>query len=199
MLMKNFLKHMAGVCIFVVAFATAVALARFYGLLSAPVPWLGQAEMPEIRAALPDGLDGPNAPDAVEVPVAARFVTLDFERRRSYTTLKLMRDRHQAAPERLRVWTYFFTPEGAARREVWTAGPVELTRPFDAGETVTLNAEAACDFVDDPHAPRQGYYARVYITTDARAPVNLRAGDFDYDIKTASPVVVQAATTPSRR
>ncbi|HEV2706305.1 MAG TPA: hypothetical protein VGV59_10300 [Pyrinomonadaceae bacterium] len=193
--MMNFFKQVAGICVFVVAFTAAVALARFYGLLSAPVLWLDEVRTPEIARVAPAR---GGAREAFEVPLAARFVTLDFERRRSYTTLELDGEVWRDAPDKLRVWTYFFTPEGAARGEVWAAEPVELTRLSGGSDIFKLNAEAACSFCDDADAPPSGYYARVYVTTDSRPPVNLHAGNFDFDIKTASPVLVQATTARRR-
>lgn len=193
----SFYKQAAGVCVFVAAFSASAALAIFYGFIS--VPQFGAVERPAIaRLAHVDG-DNNNTSAASEVPLAARFVTLDFERRRSYTTLELTREQHQPAPGKLRVWTYFFTPEGAQRGEVWTAAPVELTRPFAAAGTIRLDTEAACSFCDDAQAPRSGYYARVFVTTDARPPFNRRADNFDFDIRTASAVVVQAASSSRPR
>jgi hypothetical protein len=188
MLMMSFLKQVAGACVFVVAFGASAALAIFYGFIS--VPQFDGVEMPAVVGV---------EPATVEVPLSARFVMLDFEHRKSYTTLELARNPHQPAPDKLHVWTYFFTPEGAARREIWSAAPVELTRPFDASDTARLHVEAACTFCNDSQAPRSGYYARVYLTTDARPPINPGANDFDFDIMTATHVLVQAATAAERR
>ena len=195
----NILKKLLGVGVFIVALAVAVAVTKFYTRPSEPTP----RQPPTVIVQTPTAPAAPNGAFssgvATTVSVTARLITLDFDRRKSYTTLVLERDRRQPAPEKLWVWTYFFTPDARAAGQTIRAGePVEIRQPFANGDKVTVNVDGACAWCDDPHAPKSGYYARVQISTASKEAARLGEAQLNYDIGTATPVIVQAATRKTR-
>lgn len=187
----NIPKILARAGVFIIALVSAIALTKFYMRPAAaprqtPTATVARQSPPE------------TAPPETPVHIKARLVTLDFERRNSYTTLVLERDRQQPAPEKLWVRTYFFTPDSATTSKLWTSDPVEIRQPFATGDKVTINAVAACFWCDDGGASMSGYYARVYLSTASPEAASVREEQLSYDITTAIPVVVEAAAKHSR-
>jgi hypothetical protein len=186
------LKKFAGLFVFIFALAAAIALTKYYSSRPEPAPRTAPAP---VAAG-----DAP-APPARPAPVffKPRLATLDFASRKSHVTLELERDRASAAPERLWVWAYFFTPEAAGERRYCAGEPVEVPRPFAPGEyraTVTVTAEAnACPAPSDASAT---FYARVNVSTESAFAARLGERQISYDLSAATPVTVEGAR-PARR
>ncbi len=175
------LKKIIGPAVFVAALAGALVLTRAY--YYAP---------PKPSPPPPAAYVTPPARVAEEAPVyfKPRLATLDFATRKGYVTLELERDRSRPAPDFLWVWAYYFTP-GEGR--YCAGGPVELRRPFAAGDRVTVNVEAALDGCAAPREPSQTFYARVNVSSESAFAARLAEPRVTFDITSATPVVVHNA------
>ncbi len=176
------LKKIIGPVVFVAALAGALALTRVY-YHAPPTPATYDP---------PAATHEPAARVAQQAPVyfKPRLATLDFATRKSYVTLDLERDRSRPAPDFLWVWAYYFKP---GRRGYCAGQPVELRRPFAAGDRVTVNVEAALADCPEPREPSQTFYARVNVSSESAFAARLAESRINYDISSATPVVVQSA------
>ena len=139
----------------------------------------------------------PSTPQAFYKPLE---VTLDFEARKTYTTLTLAPDKGwPAAPRKLWVRTRFFAADGAAREGWWTEA-VEVDRPTD-GEAETITVTAPSPLRDEGRARGANLYARVYVFDEpGDVPPSIEHGArIDNDLADATPVVVQFSREESRR
>jgi len=177
----NVRKHVAGFAIFSVILSSAILINN---LLASSMPLLAPVQ---VNFPPPN----PPAPSVVHaVGSRVKLVSLDFINRQSYTALSLTREAGRPAPAKLWVTTLFFTPNNPSKR-VWTS-VAEIPGPFANGDTFEYVATASCEWCSYPDAPKAGYFARVYVTAgyaDSSYPPDI---DFDRDITTAIPVVVQA-------
>jgi len=174
------LKKFIGPAIFAVALAVALSLTKFY-YYTPPRP------APRPAAHEPQPAPAAERPAVFFRP---RFVTLDFATRKGHLTLELERDRTRPAPDFLWVWAYFFAPGGGH----YCAGePVEVRRPFAAGDRVTVNVEAPAAGCAAPREPSQTFYARVNVSAESAFAARLPEPRVSYDITSATPVVVQNA------
>jgi hypothetical protein len=131
-----------------------------------------------------------------DLDVQVGLVTLDRENARSYTQVSL--STHPARlPARLRVRTFFFSPDDPSRR-VWGGDAIEIVRPFDGSASASVTVAAPCSWCADADAPRGGYFARVQVS-DGREETPLPYGAEFRDISTAAPVVVHAERVPPGR
>ena len=185
------MKKLAGLLAFAFALAGAIFLTQYYGSRKpAPPPPPPNAPAPPPQA--------PDAPAGANVPVTfkTQLVTLDFASRKAHVTLDLERDPARAAPEKVWVWAYFFTSEAGRR---YCAGePVEVSRPFAAGNRAPVNVEIK---VADCPAPRNAsstYYARVNVSSESSFAARLGEQRISYDITRASPVTVEGAQPKKR-
>lgn len=130
------------------------------------------------------------ATSAAEIAHQVQLVMLDRENRRSHTKLTLVRDlrSRSPAPERVWVWTYFFTPNDM---RTWASEPMEVREPFRDGDRVSVTVNSVCQWCDNAGTPTSGYYAGVHVSTSEEAAM-LRADQLSLDIVRAAPVVVQA-------
>src|SRR5437764_1728442 len=139
------MKKLAGLLVFVVALVAAIAVTKYYSTPTQP-----KQPQPPAPAATPAA---PTASNNVSVNVPVTFktqlVTLDFANRKAHVSLSLERNPARAAPEKIWVWAYFFTPDAPGR---YCAGePVEVRQPFAPYN----HASATVDFdVADCPAPR---------------------------------------------
>jgi hypothetical protein len=175
------LKKLAGVLTFFAVFCLSVAVTRYFYI---PFKAASNVSVVEPSSALVFVPQTDSGLGTYEV----RLVSLDFQSRKSYTTLTLNRAPRRPAPERLWVRTYFFTPDGS-RAALYT-DTVELHDPFQDGDTVTLTAAAPCHQCDQAPA-KDGYYARVQVSTRSGNDLLPRDVLIDDDIATATPVLVQ--------
>ncbi|MGH9901464.1 MAG: hypothetical protein ACRD68_06575, partial [Pyrinomonadaceae bacterium] len=152
-------KNLTGVAVFVLALVAAVVVTHFYSQPSVPVP-------PAVTTPPPAFPPAARTPPPAPAFHKASLVSLDFARKKSYTTLALERDPSRPAPERLWVWTYFFAPDAAGRKH-WAGEPVEVREPFAGGDRATVTVTAACAWCGDSSAPTRGYYARVNVSAES--------------------------------
>jgi hypothetical protein len=135
-----------------------------------------------------------------EMPLSykARLVTLDYASGKTHTRLVLECPPARRAPERVWVWTYFFVPGGEREHQFWAGEPVEIKSPFTEGKRADIVADAACSWCNDARAPQEGFYARVHVSTESAASARLRPEELDYNLSTATPVVVEGTRRSSR-
>ncbi|MDQ3754686.1 MAG: hypothetical protein M3371_08145 [Acidobacteriota bacterium] len=168
-------KNLAGIGIFLVTLCAATLLT---GVLAVRTPRPASITNTNVTAIL-----------ATEIAHQVQLVTLDRENQRSHTKLTLMRDSRSPAPERVWVWTYFFTPNDM---RTWASEPTEVREPFRDGDRVSVTVNSVCRWCDDTGAPASGYYAGVHVSTKSEEAAVLRADQLSLDIVRAAPVVVQA-------
>ena len=175
----NLRKHVAGFAIFSTIVGSAILINAY---LTAPIarvqPVAVNETVPHVNNVSP-----------LAINYKVRMVSLDFINKESYTELKLELQPGQRAPERVWITTVFFAP--AYPGKVWMA-KAEINAPFAQGNQTETVATAPSDPFTYLNAPRDGYFARVYISTSD-------AGDsyppdyFSRDITNAVPVVVHWA------
>lgn len=173
-------KHFAGVALFFVIFASTVIVTNF---LTAPIGTVSPIKL----NATPPGHIVDMTPQPINYKV--RLVSLDFNNGKSYTTLILKREAGQPAPEKLWVRTLFFAPDHDASKG-WSS-LAEIRRPFSYGERVEITATGKCDWCEERDAPKAGYYAQVYVSTEYAGDLHTPAERASRNIMTAIPVVVQ--------
>ncbi|HYH86872.1 MAG TPA: hypothetical protein VEX60_15575 [Pyrinomonadaceae bacterium] len=187
------MKKLAGLLAFAFALACAIVLTQYYGSREpAPAP-----PPPPSIPALPVAVsDATTAGASVPVTFKTQLVALDFASRKAHLTLDLERDPARAAPERVWVWAYFFTSEASGR---YCAGePVEVSKPFAAGNRASVNVEIK---VADCPAPRNAsstFYARVNVSSESSFAARLTEQRISYDITQASPVTIEGAQPKKR-
>jgi hypothetical protein len=177
------MRKLTGLLAFAVALAGAVVLTTYYTSRPAPPP--------------PPSAPAPAVPTATaadthaNVPIVFKpqLLTLDFAARKGHVTLDLERDPARPAPEKVWVWTYFFTPE--AQRRYCAGEPVEVRQPFATGNRSTVTVDASVNDCPAPRTPSSTYYARVNVSTESAFAARLAEQRISYDLSTASPVVVQ--------
>ena len=176
----NLRKHVAGFALFSAIVGCAIFI---NALLTAPV-----ARIPPVLITAPPM----SPPTRLRQPVnyKVRLVSLDFINRESYTVLKLKHETGQPVPEKLWVTTVFSPDSPSGKSFVITT---KILNPFENEDDLEYTAASSCAGCDYSNAPRVGYFARVYVSTDE---ANLYPGDFDSDLTTAIPVVVQAERKP---
>ena len=183
----NIVKRLAGVLTFITALGLAIAATRYLHVpfkTAVNVSRVATLSPPHTSTATDTGLVTQG------ITYQVKLVSLDFETRKSYTTLALRRETDRPAPEKLWLRTYFFVP-GEAQAS-WSSETVEFHQPFKGDNAVTLTATGQCNWCGQSSAPGNGYYARVYLSTRSAGDV-LRSGQqIDDDIKTAIPVLVQS-------
>lgn len=188
------LKHFARIVVFTLAFAGAVVLTGIYKMSrrpSRPSPPIAALE-----ADAPVGRPfGPNVTLASPpVPHKAKLITLDKSRKESYTTLELAPLR--SAPQRLWVWACFFVPSASAGAgRCWSSEPVEVLRPFDNGGPAMLTVKAPCAWCGEAGVPENGFFAIVRVSTVSAEDARATEDALNFDIATATPVVVQEPRT----
>lgn len=181
------LKRLAGVLTFVMAFGVSTAVTRYLH-----VPFNTAAGVLRIAASAPSLSFGATDDGLLAQGISheVKLVSLDFETRKSYTTLTLKRVVESPAPEKLWVRTYFFVPGEA--QPSWSSETFEFDQPFKNDNTVTLTAASSCPWCGQSSAPRDGYYARVCISTQSANDVMRSRQQNADDLKTAIPVLVQS-------
>jgi hypothetical protein len=190
----NFLKKLAGILVFVAALAGAVVLTKYYGR---PEPVEVRTDTPP-----PPGVNmNASAPPAAALPVVFKpqLITLDFASRKSHTTVVLERDPGGDEPQKVWVWTYFFTTEEGRERKYCAGEPVEVRWPSadSTRERVTVEATAAaCAAPRDASAT---FYARVNVSAESAFAARLSESKISYDLSSATPVVVQGVGTRKQK
>jgi hypothetical protein len=178
----NIRKHVAGITLFIFIVAASIFIV---GIMTAPALTIPPVPIHDAPASR-------NTIDSPPFRYMTQLVSLDFINQQSYTTLKLKRHVDEPAPERLWVYTLFFVPE---RPQIsWSSGPVEVLRPFKDNDEATITVTGECTLCGNSRAPRNGYYARVYVSTIRRewdAPSGAKIDKIGTDITTAIPVLVQ--------
>jgi hypothetical protein len=186
-------KTLAGIVAFAIALGAAVLITRHYAPPPAPPPPAPAAAAPAPEAPPPP------ARGASGISHEAQLITLDFEAKRSHTTLALERDPARPAPERLWVRTYLFTKDGSAAGYAVCGGlPVEVRRPFVEGNRKTLTVTTWAAKCREPSDPAGTYYARVNVSAESPGAAELGALPENYNIATGSPVVLQKGQGGSR-
>ena len=181
----NFLKKLAGIIAFVAALAGAVVLTKYYGR-PAPAPV-------EVVTPAPPAPPG-DASISESIVFKPQLVTLDFASKKSHTTLALERDHARPAPERVWVWTYFFTADAGGERKYCAGEPVEVRQPFATGNRATVTVDAPANSCAAPRDPSATFYARVNVSTESSFAARLSEAKISYDVTSATPVVVQGVS-----
>jgi hypothetical protein len=174
-------KHVTGMALFFVIFAGSVLAIRFLAAPISPIPSVSRTAQPSYFAT------GVRQPIDFE---EAKYVSLDFNNRKSFTSLTIKSVDGQPVPGRVWVRTYFFTPY-SDRRPVWAGEAMDIRLPIMKSGPTEIMAVASCDWCDDSTAPKTGYYARVVVSTISARDTYLHDDQIDRDTTTAIPVVVQ--------
>jgi hypothetical protein len=180
----NIRKHVAGLALFSVILGSAIFLNHYLTIPNVTIPSATFNAPP----LLVDKIEKPQP-----VNYKVRLVSLDFINKESYTALVLKREAGQPAPEKLWVTTVLFSPSRPTGKVLMSN--VGILKPFAHGDVLEYVATSPCDWCEYANIPKAGYFARVYVSADyadSSYPPDLDA-DFDPDITTAIPVVVQAA------
>lgn len=171
----------AGAAAFVFAFALGAGAGALFQTPRAAAP-------PAARAV--ESRTAPVAP-AVGVGVSFRtqLVTLDFSARELHTSLVLERDPARRAPESVWVKTFLFRDHAGRGARACPTEAVRLIRPFDEAGSARHVVVVPVNACQEPRDASVNFYARVLVSTTNPAEQPDRAADFD--IRTATPVVVE--------
>jgi hypothetical protein len=172
----NVRKHLAGLALFSVILGSAIFINHFLN-----VPNVAIASAP---LQLPFSV---TKEKSRLIGYEVKQVSLDFVNKKSYTVLTLKHQPGQPAPEKLRVTTFFFSPDYPGG--VWTS-KAEIPQPFAQSDETDLVATAFCGLSLHSDTPRAGYFARVYVSTADADNSYPPDAQFSRDIRTAFPVVV---------
>jgi hypothetical protein len=184
----NIRKHLAGFALFSVILGSAIFINHF---LAAPTASI--AVVPLNAPALPVA----KTAEPVSINYETRLVSLDFINKKSYTVLSFKREGGQSAPEKLWVITYFFSPARPTGKILTSTA--EILKPFARGDKLEYVATSSCEWCETASFPREaGYFARVYVLADDPDTSYPPDIDFDADITTAVPVVIQAGRKIAR-
>lgn len=178
----NSRKHFAGVILFFIIFGSTVVINRY---LTAP---LGTVTPPASVPAIPD--QSISGAQRQQISYSVRLVSLDFNRKESYTTLALKREMGQSLPKTLWVRTSFFIPESDGK--VTWSETVELRVHHFDSDRVEVTARSSCARCGLPDTPKTGYFARVFVSTEPINEAALPDSDINTDLRGAIPVLVQA-------
>lgn len=176
----NLRKHLAGFAIFSVILGSAIFINHFLTIPNVTIPFA------PFRLPVAKTIDESQ-------PVyyyQARLVSLDFINKQSYTALSIQRQPGQPVPQKLWVRTDYFSPDYAPGRS-WTS-QTEISQPFAQSERFEYVATASCDWCSSSDTPKAGYFAHVYVFADYDGTAYPPDSQFNGDITTAVPVVVQA-------
>lgn len=182
----NILRRLAGVLTFITALGLAIAVT---GYINTPFNTAKRVSKVGLSWLQPASLVSDDELLAQGISYQVKLVSLDFERRKSYTTLTLRKEADTPAPEKLWLQTYLFVlldPQAG-----WASDPVEFDQPFKSGNTVTLTITAACHWCDQSSTPLDGYYARINLSTRSASDASRPRERIHDDLRTAIPVLVQ--------
>ncbi|HJQ34506.1 MAG TPA: hypothetical protein VJ866_20165 [Pyrinomonadaceae bacterium] len=194
------MRKLTGLLVFVVALAGAIFLTRYYKQKydtppPAPAPTAAAPAPPSTGAGMTTAPPPSTYTDAkgnAPVSFKTQLVTLDLAAKKAHVALTLERDPARPAPASVWVWAYFFSPDAPGR---YCAGdPVELRQPFAAGGgRAEVKVELPVKDCPAPRTPSSTYYARVNTSAESAFAARLAESRISYDIKQASPVVVEGA------
>ncbi|HEU4595348.1 MAG TPA: hypothetical protein VFS10_09415 [Pyrinomonadaceae bacterium] len=179
----NFFKKLTGIIVFVAALAGAVVLTKYYGR---PEPAPAVEATPPAPPAVPSATDAP-AP----VVFKPQLITLDFASKKSHTSLLLERDPSRPAPQKVWVWTYFFTAETGRERKYCAGEPVEVRWPSADSLRERVTVEAPATTCAEPRDASTTFYARVNVSAESAFAARLSESKISYELTSATPVVVQ--------
>ncbi len=186
----NFLKKLIGVVVFVAALAGAVVLTKYYGR---PEPTEVRTDNPPIPRDA--NMNVSATPPAAPVVFKPQQITLDFASKKSHTTLLLERDPSAPAPQKVWVWTYFFT---AGERKYCAGDPVEVRWPSAESRSERVTVEAPAASCAEPRDASTTFYARVNVSTESAFAARLSESKISYDLTSATSVVVQGVGRKAR-
>ena len=173
----NIRKHVAGLVVFSIILGSAILINYFLNIPDATIPPVVSHEDTLVRTR-----------ERQPVTFRVRQVSLDYINKKSYTELNLFRQLDQPVPEKVWVMTTYFSPD-STRAEDWTT-ITEIRQPFSRGNGEVFVATAEWDLPPALKRPGAGYFARVYVSSEAQG--NFSSPDYHYgsDIQNAVPVVV---------
>jgi hypothetical protein len=202
------LKKLAGLLVFAVALLGAVMLTQYYTRRYGPPPAPAAPPAaplppaaPPVTGARSTTLPPPAATysePAANAPVTFKpqLVMLDLAGRKAHVTLQLERDPARPAPASVWVWAYFFSTDATAR---YCAGdPVELRQPFAAGNRAVVKVELPVTGCAAPQGASSTYYGRVNVSSESAFAARLGEQRISYDIRQASPVVLENLQPPRK-
>ncbi|HEX8844116.1 MAG TPA: hypothetical protein VF791_05705 [Pyrinomonadaceae bacterium] len=181
----NLRKHLAGFAIFSIILGSTIFIYHFLIGPNVIVPRI------QINEQLPPLSRFPKEKQP-SVGYKVRLVSLDFINQQSYTVLSLRRQPGQPLVEKLWITTVFFTPNRPSGKILKSVA--EIRNPFANTDKLEYVAASPCDWCSSLGVAKDGYFARVYVSSDysdSSYPPDVES-DFDSDITTATQVVVQA-------
>lgn len=180
-------KHLHGFAVFITILTLIVSVYEYIKGPFTKTPRVPVAiSVTEPSTEVPPSVTPEASPELISYDT--KLVSLDFINRQAHTSLELRLGAGQPAPEKLWVTTFFFVPDYPGQG--WTTTR-EIRRPFANGDRFEYVASSTCDWCGDSDAPRAGYFARVYVSTEGGAASDLGSPS-SREITTAVPVVVQA-------
>ncbi len=192
----NFLKKLAGILVFVAALAGAVVLTKHYGR---PEPLEVKTDTPAPPGVNMNTSVTTTPAAAAPVTFKPQFITLDFARRKSYTTVILERDPSRPAPQKVWVWTYFFTTKAGSERKYCADEPVEVRWPSADSTRETVMVEAPLSSCAAPRDASATFYGRVNVSAESAFAARLSESKISYDLSSATPVLVQGVGAPKKQ
>ena len=192
------MRKLTGLLVFVVALGGAIFLTRYYKQKydtppPTPQPTAAAPAPPSTGAGMTTAPPPSTYTDAkgnAPVTFKTQNVTLDLAGKKAHVALTLERDPARNAPASVWVWAYFFSPDAPGR---YCAGePVELRLPFaSGGGRAEVKVDLTVKDCPAPRGPSSTYYARVNTSAESAFAARLTEQRISYDIKQASPVVLE--------
>ena len=107
----------------------------------------------------------------------------------TYTRLKIKWNETGLPPEKIWVWTYFFTED--SNGEIWSGKPVEINKPFAKDNLVSIEVKSSNDWYSKTLG-QSNFYARVNVSAVSIEKALLSAEKINTDIRGATPVLLAA-------
>jgi hypothetical protein len=191
----NFRRHVDGFAVFLIILTSAIFINEINEYLNFPNLKLRPARVATSHTQTPVA-----SPQPVKFKV--RQVSLDYINKKSYTEIRLFLEPGQPVPEKVWVFTSFYSPDSALA-EQWVVS-TEFRRPFDKGDGETFVAVTDWDLPPRLSKPGAGYFAHVDVSSEAQGKFYDADYHYSSDPAKAVPVVIHwpdkkgAATTTTR-
>lgn len=175
--MKN-IKHIIGFALFLLVIITTMYI---YRTVNAP-----EENIPPVPLSISHARHAQENALSYEVESS---IVVNLSSPGTYTRLRVKWNGVSSPPDKIWVWTYFFTEDSNGNS--WSVKPVEINKPFAKSNVASIEVKASNDWYDDLHG-QGNFYARVNVSTISADDALLPSEKINTDIHGATSVLIIA-------